>query len=560
VHLYTQRFPRRQVAIKVLKVETLDRETRRQFVAEANVMAQLSTHPAIATIYGADVTADGQPYLIMEYCSGGSLGARYREQPLGVEEVLQIGVRIASALESAHRAGVIHHDVKPANILITDYGAPVLTDFGISIGDEVLSEATVFRTQHSSSASIEASGSGGSVGLSVPWAPPEAFDDHPEIDARSDVYSLGATLFSLLEGRSPFEVPGGANSPVHLSRRIDRGEITPGSAGVPDSLAEALARAMSVRPGRRPASALELGEALQAVQRERDEAVTPFDLVRVGQGEVQASADDDPHAGGEGETDVMAASIDEALVETRIRSSTQDTQRKPIVTGLLRSDGVASDADVPDNRIPSGQRRRPYRALIVGIAAAVLVIAGVATAIAFATANSEVPQAEPMRTTTPQATTASTPTPSARPEPLLASEVQICSDEYFSFLHEMSDFDQLYSSLEYFYEPIVLSTPGQPLCGYQSQNPKDVTVLGVSDVIHVIEFHNVPGLEDSLLAMLGDAGYSCADVSSLWMECAQNQHRVTVGDALFGSEIAEDTPLLEVSAYAECDSTTTCTW
>jgi hypothetical protein len=60
--------------------------------------------------------------------------------------------------------------------------------------------------------------------------------------------------------------------------------------------------------------------------------------------------------------------------------------------------------------------------------------------------------------------------------------------------------------------------------------------------------------------MLGDAGYSCADVSSLWMECAQNQHRVTVGDALFGSEIAEDTPLLEVSAYAECDSTTTCTW
>ncbi len=309
VHLYTQRFPRRQVAIKVLKVETLDRETRRQFVAEANVMAQLSTHPAIATIYGADITVDGRPYLIMEYCSGGSLGVRYRDQPLGVEEVLQIGVRIASALESAHRAGVVHHDVKPANILITDYGAPVLTDFGISIGDEILSEATMFRTQHSS-ASIEAGGSGGSVGLSVPWAPPEAFDDHPEVDARSDVYSLGATLFSLMEGRSPFEVPGGANSAVHLSRRIERGELTPGAVTVPSALSDALRRAMNVRQAKRQATARELGESLQGVQRDRGDAVTPFDLVRVG----DASS---PETG----------ALDEALVETRLRVRPEDTQR-----------------------------------------------------------------------------------------------------------------------------------------------------------------------------------------------------------------------------------------
>jgi serine/threonine protein kinase len=291
VHLYQQRFPRRRVAIKVLKVETLDRELRRQFVAEANVMAQLSTHPAIATIHTADISSEGRPYLVMEYCSGGSLGTTYRETPLPLSDVLNIGVRVASALESAHRAGIIHRDVKPANILLTDYGAPVLTDFGISIGEEGLSESTVFRTEYSSTTTMTTGNAGTTQGLSVPWAPAEAFDDVPSSDERSDVYSLAATLFSLLEGRSPFEVVGGNNSALHLSRRIERGEVVAGSRELPESLTSLLTRSLAVSRDARPQSAAEFGMALQDTQRELGETVTPFDIVSVGSDETVEEAD-----------------------------------------------------------------------------------------------------------------------------------------------------------------------------------------------------------------------------------------------------------------------------
>ena len=179
VLLYQQKLPRRKVAVKVLHVETLDRQTRRQFVAEANLMAQLSSHPAIATIYSADITEAGAPYLVMEFCSGGSLGATYRTVPMSPAEVLTIGVRVASALEAAHRLGIIHRDVKPANILITDYGSPVLTDFGISVGDDGIAEATMFQGEDLTRTSTT---NGTTHGMSVPWAQPEAFLDEPISD------------------------------------------------------------------------------------------------------------------------------------------------------------------------------------------------------------------------------------------------------------------------------------------------------------------------------------------------------------------------------------------
>src|SRR5690606_4275285 len=134
------------------------------------------------------VTEGDQPYLVMEYCSRGSLGSVFRLNPLPGDQVLRIGVRIASALESAHRLGIVHRDVKPANLLVTDYGAAVLSDFGISVGDARLAEATILQAELTSVNTI--TGDSTTLGLSVPWAPPEAFDDEPVIDARSDVYSL----------------------------------------------------------------------------------------------------------------------------------------------------------------------------------------------------------------------------------------------------------------------------------------------------------------------------------------------------------------------------------
>jgi serine/threonine protein kinase len=350
VYLYQQKLPRRRVAIKVLHVDSLDRSLRRQFIAEANLMAQLSSHPAIATIYAANITDDEHPYLVMEFCSGGSLGATYRAQPLSVEEVLNVGVRVASALEAAHRAGIVHRDVKPANILMTDYGVPVLTDFGISVGDDGVAESTLLT---SSATSDDV------TSLSVPWAPPEAFDDSPVSNERSDVYSLGATLLTLLEGRTPFEVETGSNSPLHLSRRIERGELTPSiRTDVPDVITSVLARAMSVRPANRYPSALDLGLALQEAQRTLGLSVTPLELEK---GAAPASAI----------AEVVAA-------ETVLRAPSQP-QRPTTATSTPQRPTAASSTPHHQTVAPTTpQRSRRTLLIAAGAVAAAAVIATVA--------------------------------------------------------------------------------------------------------------------------------------------------------------------------------------
>ena len=112
------------MAVKVLLSDLKTEGARRRFESEANLMAQLSSHPYIVTIFEAEVTEDGHSYLAMEYCSRPSLDVRYRRQRFSVDEVLAVGIQVASAVETAHRAGIAHRDIKPANILVTDYNRP----------------------------------------------------------------------------------------------------------------------------------------------------------------------------------------------------------------------------------------------------------------------------------------------------------------------------------------------------------------------------------------------------------------------------------------------------
>ncbi|WP_238476160.1 serine/threonine-protein kinase [Agromyces mariniharenae] len=259
VFLYEQNMPRRLVAVKVLLAEVVNDDLRRMFQAEANLMAQLSSHPSILTVYQASVAADGRPYLVMEYCSS-TLGQRYRAVQLPLAEVLSIGVRIASAVETAHRQGVLHRDIKPSNILTTAYGHPVLSDFGIAatLGEAETTEA---------------------VGLSIPWSAPEVLHDDVSGTVASEVWSLGATVYSLLAGRSPFEVPGGDNAPVTLMGRIEKAKPAPtGRVDVPPSLERVLARSMSKRPQDRQASALEFIRDLQSAEEELGLPQTPLEV------------------------------------------------------------------------------------------------------------------------------------------------------------------------------------------------------------------------------------------------------------------------------------------
>jgi tRNA A-37 threonylcarbamoyl transferase component Bud32 len=259
VSLYEQNMPRRQVAVKVLLAEVVTPSVRAMFQAEANLMAQLSAHPAVLTVYQASVASDGRPYLVMELCSP-VLNRRYRADPLSVPEALAIGIKIAGAVETAHRAGVLHRDVKPSNILTTAYGHPVLSDFGIAatIGDAELADA---------------------VGLSVPWSAPEVLTDETTGTVASEVWALGATVYSLIAGRSPFEVQGTDNSSAQLISRIQRAKPEPiGREDVPERLDAVLRRSMSKRPETRQHSVLEFIRDLQSVEAELGFSPTPADV------------------------------------------------------------------------------------------------------------------------------------------------------------------------------------------------------------------------------------------------------------------------------------------
>lgn len=275
VFLYEQQRPRRRVAVKVLLHDLAGSDARERFDHEANLMAQLSTHPSIVTIYEADVATDGRPYLAMEFCSRPNLGSTYRRDPLSVAEALRIGIQVAGAVETAHRAGILHRDIKPANILVTEYHRPALTDFGISATTDGAGED--------------------SEGMSIPWSPPESFTDPPTSSVASDVWALGATIYSLLAGRSPFEVPGGRNGSADLISRIERVPPPPtGRSDVPASLERVLATAMAKDPLARYPSALALARAWQEVQVELSHAMTPVDVLDDSAGVVPLDDDDEP--------------------------------------------------------------------------------------------------------------------------------------------------------------------------------------------------------------------------------------------------------------------------
>jgi serine/threonine protein kinase len=224
----------REVAIKVLNVRP-QADLTQEFQRECAAIGSLSGHPNIVAVHSLGETPDGRPYVVMEYLHGGSLGDRVRAHgPLPWKETASIGVALAGALETAHRSGLLHRDVKPENVLVSRFGQPKLGDFGIA-------------RLHGAS-----TGGGGVVGSPRHLAP-EVLGGHAPTIA-SDVYSLGSTLFTALVGRSPTDP-----------------DLRAGD--VPNRLHPILEQALAADPGARQASAEEVGRQLQEALRADGSAV-----------------------------------------------------------------------------------------------------------------------------------------------------------------------------------------------------------------------------------------------------------------------------------------------
>ncbi|MEU1548388.1 protein kinase [Nocardia sp. NPDC005745] len=237
----------RAVAVKVLTAD-LDEDNRARFFREQRAMGRLTGHPNIVSALHVGATDSGCLYIVMPYYPQDSLDARIRRDgPLPLEEALRLGVKMAGALETAHRLGILHRDVKPGNILLTDYGEPALTDFGIA------HIAGGFETTT------------GTVTGSPAFTAPEVLSGEPPTEA-SDIYSLGATVFCAVTGHAAFERRSDEHVVAQFLRITTRPVPDLRDHGVPDDVSGVIGRAMAVDRRQRPATAAEFGDDLRRIQ------------------------------------------------------------------------------------------------------------------------------------------------------------------------------------------------------------------------------------------------------------------------------------------------------
>lgn len=244
---------RRQVALKMIRAGQLGDSAVRRFAAERQSLA-LMDHPDIAQVYQAGNTPSGQPYYAMELCSGEPIDRYCTAKQLSLAERLPLVIRVARAVQQAHSRGVIHRDLKPDNVLVADCeGGPSVKviDFGI---------AKLTGAQWTTSAG-PATRAGELVGTPAYMSPEQAAEG--EIDARTDVFAIGALLFKLLTGTTPLaaaaEDDSGVSSLAEIIQRLSQFEpVTPSVrfASLPAESRDRLGKQMGAASPKRLAAAL----------------------------------------------------------------------------------------------------------------------------------------------------------------------------------------------------------------------------------------------------------------------------------------------------------------
>jgi serine/threonine-protein kinase PknK len=390
----------RDVALKVVTV-ALDENVRRRFLREVALIGKLAGHPNVVNALDAGDTNSGRSYLAMELYEGGSLADRLRrEGRIPAVEVAQVGARMASALAAAHERGIVHRDVKPSNILVSQFGEPALADFGVAclLDDNV--SRTVLGT------------------FTLRHAAPEVING-TRPNSSSDVYALGSTMYELLTGRPAF---GGEDVEiVALLMQILSRE--PAAIDCPElpGLVDVIRRAMAKKAADRHASAAEMEDALWAVlDGSPNGAVAPPEAAA---GTNTAGLPQDGVAITIGSQSTGAAGTGEDTPDSSTKENATGPEPLP-GPRHQRRDTASKRSRVPAQR---GRRRKPPKLVTLG-ALAVLFLAGVAGAniwkrhadqastggLAAGTQTSEEPSATPDHSSAkPSASKSPSPSPSA---------------------------------------------------------------------------------------------------------------------------------------------------
>ena len=487
----------RDVAIKMLRPEMArDVNFRERFRKEAQNSGRLN-HPNIVAVYDTgEADEDGMaiPYIVMELVHGRTLRDLVREDgPLSPREAAQVLIPVAHALQASHDAGIIHRDVKPANIMITNTGQVKVMDFGIA---RALDDSTSAMTQTSA------------VIGTAQYLSPEQAQGKPA-DARSDVYALGCVLYEAVTGHAPFE----GETPFAVAyQHVQEEPNAPSESLDPDSLTPTerinldavVLTSMAKDPMDRYQSAQEFGADL--------ERMSSGNVTRAAQMHI---ADDEPSAHSQPEDSTRVAAVHPA-------TTTMDPQPAAAAGVPVAAPGVAS-ADIDER--DGARKSRPWMKWIAIILA--IALAGLLIGFAFDYWNtSQQQQAEQEQDQEAQANMVTVPNVEDRPR----SEV----------IAELEDLDLLVTVNEEANPDIARDNAIRinPAPGSQLQRNSTV-ILTVSSGREITEVPDVVGLslEDASRA-LSDAGLSMSDSVEEEESSADNTGRVTQQNPPAGSQLS----------------------
>src|SRR5438874_5378276 len=252
----------RRVAIKTIhsRAGADDRQFRARFLREARAVSALS-HPHIATIYDYGETEDGEPYIVMELIKGATLGELMLTEKLTISRAIEIIKQVGEALAEAHRQGILHRDINPTNVAINGRGHVKILDFGLA--KQVALEAADITDPERQTLMVMHTRDGMIVGTPMYLSPEQALGN--EVDARSDLFSLGSVLYECIAGKSAFF----GKSAADICAKVLRDDPPPPStlnSDISKELDRIALKSLAKKPEARYQTADEMIAELQSVQ------------------------------------------------------------------------------------------------------------------------------------------------------------------------------------------------------------------------------------------------------------------------------------------------------